>query len=567
MRRFQQCFLFFILQVNIALSADVYITEVMYDPQYDDEYYEFVEIYNPQDSPIDLTGWRLSDGTGEDFIIGIGVGTLLSGYGVIFDPDYLNHEPLYDYLLREECLILTVEGTTLGDRGLSNTSPETIILIDSNGDTVDQYQFSIGNQPGHSDEKINIFDINTPTNWGESLYPDGTPGFNNSISPKGNNLTLSDIEFSPANPSTTDNIEFYVSVKNTGNQDLTNIETGLFVDANQDIVFSPGEMFTLLTSGFIASGDSTVLSTVISPLQQGGYLFGAVNLSLDDFPFDDTVSVQLSVGNLQIILVFNEVMYKPADGNAEWVELYNRSENEVNLFGWRLSDADILNLSDPIEGNIEPDGFMVVAEDSTIFNHPGLALNSNVRVIGKFPSLNNDGDAIYLIDPAEGVVDSVNYPADWGDVYYGTSMVRVDPFIDTGLSNWLPSADPEGSSPCAQNSVYFIQNSQDGLKLWVEPEVFFPDGSGSADKAQIKIELQFPAGTANLRIFDVRGRMVRFLVKSQYIGNSTEFEWDGRNDSGEMLRIGPYIVHVEVISETYRTKSEAKTVVVLGKQL
>ena len=43
-----------------VVRADVQITEVMYDPKSGGEW---VEVYNPSDTPVDLKGWKLFDGT------------------------------------------------------------------------------------------------------------------------------------------------------------------------------------------------------------------------------------------------------------------------------------------------------------------------------------------------------------------------------------------------------------------------------------------------------------------------------------------------------------------------
>jgi hypothetical protein len=39
-------------------------------------------------------------------------------------------------------------------------------------------------------------------------------------------------------------------------------------------------------------------------------------------------------------VVINEVMYKPSDGNEEWVELYNSGTASENIDGWQITDED-----------------------------------------------------------------------------------------------------------------------------------------------------------------------------------------------------------------------------------
>ena len=54
-------------------------------------------------------------------------------------------------------------------------------------------------------------------------------------------------------------------------------------------------------------------------------------------------SIALQTGTVQAdsIVVFNEIMYHPATNEPamEWVELHNQNAVDVDLGGWRISDA------------------------------------------------------------------------------------------------------------------------------------------------------------------------------------------------------------------------------------
>src|SRR5678815_678252 len=60
-------------------------------------------------------------------------------------------------------------------------------------------------------------------------------------------------------------------------------------------------------------------------------------------------------------LVINEIMYHPADANAEFVEIYNCSlTSAFSLAGYRLEGVAF---SFPSSAVILPDGFVVIAQD------------------------------------------------------------------------------------------------------------------------------------------------------------------------------------------------------------
>ena len=182
----------------------VILNEVMFDPDGSDYTDEFVEILNlGETDSVDLTGWHFGDSSGDDQILDAGRGLILrpGQYGLILDPDYFGSSALYDYLIPEGTLILTVEGTTLGSGGLSNSTPETVMLLNAGGNVVAEYTYSVGNSPGHSDEKVDPAGSDDPGNWEDSSVLNGTPGFQNSVCvpvlPGGTTITVSPNPFSP----------------------------------------------------------------------------------------------------------------------------------------------------------------------------------------------------------------------------------------------------------------------------------------------------------------------------------------------------------------------------------
>ena len=60
--------IFVIICISGICSAEVLINEVMYDPLINDNYYEWIELYNPTNRSINLTGWKIADNYIEDFL-------------------------------------------------------------------------------------------------------------------------------------------------------------------------------------------------------------------------------------------------------------------------------------------------------------------------------------------------------------------------------------------------------------------------------------------------------------------------------------------------------------------
>ena len=90
---------------------------------------------------------------------------------------------------------------------------------------------------------------------------------------------------------------------------------------------------------------------------------------------------------------------------SEFVELYNRSTNAVDLSGWTLSDANT---------TVVFDHYLVHAGEYVIVTGQPAKFSSNLNVIGlPLPSLNNAGDILILKDSQGHTVDSLSYKISW----------------------------------------------------------------------------------------------------------------------------------------------------------
>ena len=155
----------------------------MYNPsssQGADSYYEYIELYNYGQHPLDLKNWLISDdGSDVENLTGFSNSSTLlqpGGYAVITDEDSLLDVP-------STALHLSTGDNTLCTNGISNIG-ETITLSDSSVRDVDSLSYLPtwgGNGNGKSIEKKIPDEENEQYNWGESLVFGGTPGIENSV--------------------------------------------------------------------------------------------------------------------------------------------------------------------------------------------------------------------------------------------------------------------------------------------------------------------------------------------------------------------------------------------------
>lgn len=95
-------------------------------------------------------------------------------------------------------------------------------------------------------------------------------------------------------------------------------------------------------------------------------------------------------------VLINEILPNPegADDTQEFIELYNTTQNPINISDWKLKDSlgTITTYTFPENTIISAYNFLIVKRPET-------------KIL-----LNNDGDIISFLTPDDNIVDTVTYP-------------------------------------------------------------------------------------------------------------------------------------------------------------
>lgn len=277
------------LLVALVAASRIVITEVMANPKgitgahMPEDRNEFVELYNPTSTAIDLTGWTISDGDAVDVLTAwtdssllaldssliIGYSWLNPGsYAVVLDPEYTDTVPtggfVMPYRFGEGTLVLTVGNTTIGD-GLTTTDPVVLCSPDEDtstfgtpSDTTDSIPCDAGD--GISWERIDVAGRDTVSNWTACRDSAGcTPGAANSsttfldLAVTGIALTDS-TETKPGEP-----LFAVIGVTNAGFRTTPACSVCVFLDRNGNATKDAGEYDTTLTGQPLQRGQDTTL--------------------------------------------------------------------------------------------------------------------------------------------------------------------------------------------------------------------------------------------------------------------------------------------------------------------
>ena len=562
---------FLTLFIKNSIYAQIILTEVMFDADTLESHNEFVEIYNSGNNTINLTDWKIGDAIELDNIVDAGQGLDLSagGYAVILDGSYFGNSTIYDGLIPSQALIVKIDDGSFGSFGWSNSDPEPVRLVNPSGDTVQSYIYSIDNQPGYSDEKIQLTPDNSVTNWGNSIHFRGTPGFRNSITPYDYDLSLSSLGIIPEYPLEYENFQFNLVIKNEGLNfiDLANIT--IFNDYNQNGEVDSGELlYEDDISLNLTAQDSLDFQTEIGGLSADTYVLGAIlDYGLDENLANNSGFLEIVVESASENLVINEIMYRPLTGNSEWIELFNGTSNQVSLNNWFFADSrDTARITSP-EAHINSQDYFVICADSTIFD-TFLVPYDKVTIVKSFPTLNNDYDDLKILSPSGRIVDRVSYSDSWmgREVEAGVSLERINPQISSSLAdNWAASVSLKGGTPGEINSVYVEKRPSESL-ITIEPNPFSPDGDGFEDVAIIDFSLPILTGFLTIDIYDMAGRKIKRLTNRVPVAQKGQFIWDGRDEDGRTSRIGLYILVIQIFDPSQNLYKEMKKTVVLTKK-
>ncbi len=438
-----------ILTENIKISYfvpgdnSVIINEIMADPtpRVGLPEFEYIELYNISKFPINLTGWKLSKGTSDIAL------------------------PSYN-LLADSFLILTTTTavssfTTLGAAigvvsfpSLTNTGDQ-IILKNENGKIINQvnytddwYQDVDKKDGGFSLELISPSQIcRGKLNWKASENNrGGTPSKKNSVfSSVGDVTGPTPVEVQVEN-NTTLIVNFDEPVDSLIAKNPSNYQLNQSISI-AEILKITNQSYKLIVSQLV---DGITYEITVK-----GHQDCSGNIQNGDKAFSIGIGKKPQLHDVLITEIFadeNPVIGLP---EAEYIEIYNSTNQIIDLKGCTFTDGTSSVASFPAGAVLLPNEYAVVCSSTklSLFKSFG-----KVFALSSFPSLNSTGDNLVLKNSENRVVHQVSYLDDWyadpnkNDGGYALEMINLALYCQGGL-NWKACVHPEGGTPGSQNSV------------------------------------------------------------------------------------------------------------------
>ncbi len=543
----------------------ILINEIMYAPLAGPEW---IECINNSPDTISLADWKIGDNTASR--------VTLSSQAVQIAPHQLfvvtKDSSIIDYFPSIVVPVVKASFPTL------NNDFDAVVIADPTGVAVDSvaYSSSWGGLNGMSLERVDYFSSSVDSaNW-RSASP--TPGRENSVAKKDFDLTITNVMATLMNGG----IRLTAVVRNVGRNAAAAFTVQFYRDANGDSIVSTGELLHNMMMSGLAPGDSTIAQFDWPTTLRGRIpIVVTVDFSGDQRIDNNARFLWASNTFEPQSVVINEIMYEPLAGRPEFIELFNRSMDTLDLQGWKIMDAPsnsgsraIVEFSNaPL--HLPPGAFLIVAGDSTLLaQFPSLRDTTKNKIVtaNKDLSLNNSGDDIVLLDLTSAQIDSVRYSPSWHNPLLNTatagkSLERINPSLGSNdRRNWSTSVAPQGATPGEPNSI-FTMTVPTAAHLTLSPNPFTPHNDGLEDFLVIGYSLPSHVSMIRVRCFDVQGRLIRTIANNEPAASAGSIIWNGLDDNNRRVRVGMYIILFEALDAAGGVVHVMKDVAVVATKL
>lgn len=531
-----------------AQPYDILINEILADPvdSVGLPEQEFIELYNQCTKPINISGWLLYvNNKAIEFAEDI---NLLPGGYYIISKNRGAWDTYSDSQLIE-----------VGDLPALPNAGALLQLKDKYLNTIHVVDYSerwyATDFKGKGGWTLELADKKQAClqqeNWMESIsVTGGTPGKENSISNAPIVPELPDILSCYASLPNELTFHFSKTMDSLALVDIANYSVNNSLSIVSVQVSPP--MFqkaTLLLNAPMSEG-------LVYSLSMSDGIRDCVGNSPKTKEFKFGVPHKLEAGNV----VINEVLFDASEYVPEFIELYNRSGQVIELqhcylgvFGNEDTEPGKQGVLSTANFQLVPGGHYVFTENKKLLlNAFTSILERNVVELSNWPSLPNSGGSIGLYNHKGAEMDRVPY-AD--DMHFqllsntkAVSLERLSPDKNGVLEkNWHSASSVRGYATPTEINSQFIGNEELEEKVTIKPKQISPNNDGYQDIIQVVCKFSKPGYLVHVRIYNRAGTLVETLANNDVAGTDGAYTWDGLGSAGQRLPMGYYIIVVEAL--------------------
>jgi len=317
------------------------------------------------------------------------------------------------------------------------------------------------------------------------------------------------------------------------------------------------------------------------PLQQGKIYSFIISENIKDFAgnriqknrFDFGIPESAENGDI----MFNEILFNPLPGDADYVEFYNCSDKVIDvsrLLLVSINDAtgdtsEFVQIS-PEKRCLLTDSYFAITIDKERMTERYYSSDPDkVFEIESLPSMTDNRGHLLLFNRELDIIDEVFYdekmhfPLLSGNE--GIALEKVRPqSLSSERSNWHSASESSGwGTPGAPNSV-FSETPVSEDKVLLSSTKITPDNDGIEDILVIDLNLTGNGNVVSVEIFDETGGFIRKLANNLLSGPELSIIWDGTADDGNLVNTGIYIILISAYDDAGNTVRWKKVCTVIN---
>jgi Lamin Tail Domain/CHU_C Type IX secretion signal domain len=275
-------------------------------------------------------------------------------------------------------------------------------------------------------------------------------------------------------------------------------------------------------------------------------------------------------------VIINEILFNPATGGYDFLELYNRSTKVVDIAGCSIAQRDAfgnittLKLIPGVSVPMLPDTYVVLTQDPFALQQQYPLGNYSDIVAMELPSFNDDKGNVVFLNKLGNAIDAIAYDEDWHypllELLEGISLERLfpgEPALTS--SNWHSAAETVGfATPGYKNSQH--RSSGDiSAAITIDSKIISPNQDGSNDFCVIRYQWPNAGTVLSILLFSTNGDLVTNISNNHLCGISGSIVWNGLDANKQVVPSGMYIIYTEAFTPTGDVKRFKNVIVVAGK--
>ncbi|HYM81846.1 MAG TPA: hypothetical protein VEY91_10630 [Candidatus Limnocylindria bacterium] len=233
----------------------------------------------------------------------------------------------------------------------------------------------------------------------------------------------------------------------------------------------------------------------------------------DQAPENDVDSLRYRVGRGPLMVT--EIQFHPVAGEGEWVEVRNQSSTPLDPTAFRLADRGTgVGVPSDGAGEIEPDSLVVFAEDPAALRLRFSGLDARrIWLVRPWATLNNSNDTT-------GVADAVVVRESDGTlserVAYSAAGVPAGVPLERRGEDWWPATAPEGT-PLSPPRTFAAQ----AARFDVSPRRI------GAGRFAVRLSWALPWERARVAVelYDLAGRRLQSIMADGLAPGRSERNW------------------------------------------